>query len=134
MALLCTVALSVGLLAGCGSSSGDSQSNAESGSTGEGGKVVMLACEPEVPAEKTASVNDFLDALLEERGHEFYYEGHRRIDLIRFNKYYTIMDAIGCTPTSQYFPIPNYAVDQATDMGYTLTQYFTRPDYDGPQR
>ena len=88
----------------------------------------------DLPAEKTASVNDFLDALLEERGHEFYYEGHRRIDLIRFNKYYTIMDAIGCTPTSQYFPIPNYAVDQATDMGYTLTQYFTRPDYDGPQR
>ena len=88
----------------------------------------------DLPAEKTTSVNAFLDALLEERGHEFYYEGHRRIDLIRFNKYWTIMDAIGCTPTSQYFPIPNYAVDQAADMGYTLTQYFTRPDYDGPQR
>ncbi len=71
---------------------------------------------------------------MEERRHEVEEEGQCRIDLIRVKQYYTIMDAIGCTPTSQYFHIPNYAVDQATDMGYTLTQYFTRPDYDGPQR
>ena len=54
MALLCTVAMSVGLLAGCGSSSGDNQSVSGSDNTGNGGKVVMLACEPEVPAEKEA--------------------------------------------------------------------------------
>lgn len=54
MALLCTVAMSVGLLAGCGSSSGDNQSVSGSDNTGDGGKVVMLACEPEVPAEKEA--------------------------------------------------------------------------------
>lgn len=52
MALLCTVAMSVGLLAGCGSSSGDNQSVSGSDNTGNGGKVVMLACEPEVPQRK----------------------------------------------------------------------------------
>ena len=40
MALLCTVAMSVGLLAGCGSSSGDNQSVSGSDNTGNGGKVV----------------------------------------------------------------------------------------------
>lgn len=45
MALLCTVAMSVGLLAGCGSSSGDNQSVSGSDNTGDGGKVVRLACE-----------------------------------------------------------------------------------------
>ena len=34
MALLCTVAMSVGLLAGCGSSSGDNQSVSGSDNTG----------------------------------------------------------------------------------------------------
>ena len=44
MALLCTVAMSVGLLAGCGSTSGDNQSVSGSDNTGDAGKVVMLAC------------------------------------------------------------------------------------------
>ena len=39
MALLCTVAMSVGLLAGCGSSSGDNQSVSGSDNTGDGGKA-----------------------------------------------------------------------------------------------
>ena len=34
-----------------------------------------------------ASVEDFLDKLLEERGHEFYFEGVRRQDLIRHGKF-----------------------------------------------
>lgn len=38
-------------------------------------------------ATKTGSAESFLDALLEERGHEFYFEGLRRQDLIRFGKY-----------------------------------------------
>ena len=33
------------------------------------------------------SVEDFLDKLLEERGHEFYFEGVRRQDLIRHGKF-----------------------------------------------
>ena len=59
------------------------------------------------------------------------YEGGRKVDLIRFNKYNTIMTAYGRTPSSQYFPLPNYAVEQAEKSGFTLTQYFTRTDYDG---
>ena len=89
---------------------------------------------PGLSAEKTASVDAFLDALLAERGHEFLYEGFRKIDLIRFGKYYQTMSALDRTPTSQYWPIPNFSVEQAKEAGYTLTQYYTRPDYDGPQK
>ncbi len=55
------------------------------------------------------------DALLQERGWEFFYEGKRRADLIRFGKYDTIVNAylvrIGQTPAivmpkNQYFPYP----------------------------
>ena len=57
LALLCAAVLSVGMLAGCGSSSG-SQGSGTSGSSdeqsGEGGKVVMLACVPDVAEEQTA--------------------------------------------------------------------------------
>ena len=85
-------------------------------------------------ADKTASVDAFLDALLLERGHELLFEGCRKIDLIRFGKYYQTMSARGRTPDSEYFPIPNFSVEQAKNSGYTFTQYYTRPDYDGPQK
>lgn len=71
----------------------------------------------------------FLDALLAERGHEFLYEGGRKIDLIRFNVYRKTMKLYGRTPSSQYFPIAQYAVDQATTAGKVLTQIYERPDY-----
>lgn len=87
----------------------------------------------DLPASATGSVSAFLDALLTERGHELMYEGCRKVDLIRFNKYYTNMRAFGRTPSSQYFPLPNFAVQQAEESGLTLTQYFTRDDYDGPK-
>ncbi|MBL3940594.1 RagB/SusD family nutrient uptake outer membrane protein, partial [Bacteroides thetaiotaomicron] len=38
-------------------------------------------------ARQTSSKDAFLDAILEERAKEFLYEGQRKIDLIRFNKY-----------------------------------------------
>lgn len=88
----------------------------------------------DLSADKTSSVDKFMDALLIERGHELMYEGCRKIDLIRFNKYYTIMTEYGRTPTSQYFPIPNYSVNQAAEAGYELSQYFSRDDYDGPKK
>lgn len=88
----------------------------------------------DLTSDKTASVSAFLDALLEERGHELFYEGERKVDLIRFGKYYTLMSASGRTPTSEYFPLPNYAVQQAEASGYTLDQYYTRDNYDGPKR
>ena len=85
-------------------------------------------------ADKTANVQTFLDALLDERGHELFYECQRKIDLIRFNKYYTKMKEYGREPSSEYFPIPDYAVQQAAASGYTLTQYYTRDNYDGPKK
>lgn len=83
---------------------------------------------------RTSSVDEFLDAILDERGHELYFEGGRKVDLIRFNKYYTKMKDAGRAPTSQYFPIPDYAIRQAERNGKILEQYFTRDDYDGPKR
>lgn len=84
-------------------------------------------------SDKTSTVSAFMDALLEERGHELWFEGCRKIDLIRFGKYYSTMSALGRTPTSEYIPIPDYAVDQAANSGYDLKQYFTRDNYDGPK-
>ena len=84
-------------------------------------------------AEATASVSAFLDALLMERGHEFFWEGQRKIDLIRFGKYHTIMTADGREPSAQYLPMPNFAMEEAEAAGITLERYFFRDDYDGPK-
>lgn len=90
----------------------------------------------DLPNSATSSVAAFMDALITERGHELLFEGCRKIDLIRFNRYYTTMSAFGesRTPTSQYVPIADYAVQMAERAGKTLTQYFTRDDYDGPKK
>lgn len=83
-------------------------------------------------SDKTSSLSNFLDALLAERGHELMYEGCRKVDLIRFGKYYTTMKEYGRTPSSEYFPIPNYAIEQAEATGCSLSQYFYTSNYDGP--
>jgi len=78
-------------------------------------------------ADQTSSKEAFLDAILLERGHELFFEGFRKIDLIRFNKYATNCAIYkGQLPTHQYMPLPNYAVNQATEHGCTLTQTFER--------
>ena len=41
----------------------------------------------DLPSVTTNTKDAFLNAILIERGHEFFYEGNRKIDLIRFNKY-----------------------------------------------
>lgn len=60
------------------------------------------------------------DAILQERGWEFFYEGKRRADLIRMGKYDVIVNAyltrIGQTPTismpkNKYFPYPQAQVN-----------------------
>ena len=60
------------------------------------------------------------NAILQERGWEFFYEGKRRADLIRFNKYDVIVNAylqrIGqpatiSMPKNRYFPYPQNQVD-----------------------
>lgn len=88
----------------------------------------------DLASDKTSSVSAFLDAIYMERGHELYYEGCRKVDMIRFGRYYTDMKATGREPSSEYFPIPNYAVQQAEQSGYKLTQYYTRDNYDGPMK
>lgn len=88
---------------------------------------------PNLTSDKTVSVDAFMEALLAERGHELWFEGCRKIDLIRFGKYYTTMKALGRTPTSEYIPLPDYAVEQAAKNGYDLRQYYTRDNYDGPK-
>jgi starch-binding outer membrane protein, SusD/RagB family len=67
---------------------------------------------------------------LMERGHELFYEGHRKIDLVRFNKYRrNCILYKGLTPTHQYMPLPNFAVQQAESYGKTLVQTFERPGF-----
>ncbi len=85
----------------------------------------------ELPSSYTASAEVFLDELLTERGREFWFEGIRKIDLIRFNQY-----AKRCKqtkkkiPTHQYMPIPNYAVDEAADLGKELVQTWSREGWE----
>jgi hypothetical protein len=89
---------------------------------------------PPLSGAATASYDGFMEALLAERGHEFLYEGQRKIDLIRFNKYRHNIRAIkDRTPTHQYLPIPDYAVRQAGEYGKSLTQTYERPGYDQDQ-
>lgn len=82
-------------------------------------------------SSKTDSAEHFLDALLDERGHEFWFEGMRKVDLIRFNRYAQRVRATkGTVPTHQYMPIPDYAVNEAAEIGKTLVQEFSREGWD----
>ena len=77
----------------------------------------------------TVSKDTFFNAILLGRGHEFLYEGCRKVDLIRFNVYIITMSKSSRTPTNQYFPLPQYTIDKATASEKTLTQIYERPDY-----
>lgn len=81
----------------------------------------------DLTAAQTSGKEAFLDAILTERGHELYYEGCRKIDLIRHNKYarkvYEVKKTI---PTHQYMPLPDYAVRACEENGVVLEQTFQR--------
>lgn len=72
----------------------------------------------DLTAAQTASPDAFLAAILTERGHEFWYEGLRRQDLIRFDKYVEYGNARvkranaglypGKTGTPNYNAVPDY--------------------------
>lgn len=81
----------------------------------------------ELPATATTTKEAFLEAILKERGHELFWEGNRKIDLIRFNKYAQEMyKSKGALPTHQYMPVPNYAVEQSVSYGKELKQTWER--------
>ncbi len=79
----------------------------------------------------TASAEEFLDELLTERGREFWFEGMRKIDLIRFNQYAKrCKESKKKIPSHQYVPIPNYAVEEAAKLGKELTQTWSREGWE----
>lgn len=63
-----------------------------------------------------------LDILFRERGFEFYWEMLRRTDMIRFGKYEgTWTEKTSTDKSKRLFPIPQSAIDGASDMpGYLL--------------
>lgn len=64
-----------------------------------------------------------LDLLLRERGFEFYWEMLRRSDLIRFGKYEgTWTEKTNADPTKRIFPIPQTAIDGASNLPGYLQQ------------
>ena len=81
-------------------------------------------------AANTSSAEKFLNAILVERSHELFYEGCRKIDLIRFNSYARVTSKVkGEVPTRQYVPLPNYAIEAAAANGCVLEQHYSRPDW-----
>ena len=85
----------------------------------------------DLSVQQTATKEAFLDVILDERSKEFLYEGHRKIDLIRFNKYaQACFKAKEMLPTHQYMPLPNYLVEQAKSYGKDLSQTYSRPHWE----
>ncbi len=59
-----------------------------------------------------------LDQILEERGREMFWEGHRRQDLIRFGKFNNAWwEKPASTPDRKTFPIPQWAIDANPNLG-----------------
>lgn len=68
-----------------------------------------------VSASESASKNAFRDMLFMERAHELYFEGERKMDLIRMNKVQSALATVGKTPGPNYnlFPLPDYAINNS---------------------
>ena len=66
-----------------------------------------------LPATATASKAAFNDAILRERGWEFYFEGIRKIDLVRHGKWASALEAAGKVThgPSELFPVPQYVIN-----------------------
>lgn len=62
-------------------------------------------------AAETASTEAFNDAILRERAFDLYFEGVRKMDLVRHGKWESALEAAGKTPGPALFPVPQYAID-----------------------
>jgi len=69
--------------------------------------------ETEIPDLKSLTQAQFREAVLQERGWELSFEGHRRWDLLRTGKYVDAMKAIGITADAKHllYPIPLPEID-----------------------
>ena len=73
----------------------------------------------EIPANATSSIDAFLAYILEERGREFYFEGWRRDDLLRYGQYISNAQARGKTAARDYhkrMPIPVSVVNESNGV------------------
>lgn len=77
-----------------------------------------------VTDSEKASKDAFRNMLFIERGHELYFEGLRKMDLIRMNKIQSALTGAGKTPPAdenkyKLFPLPDYAINNSNGQ---LTQ------------
>jgi starch-binding outer membrane protein, SusD/RagB family len=83
--------------------------------------IVRAARTATTPAAPLTSMS--LDLLFRERGFEFYWEMVRRTDMIRFGKYEgTWTEKSNSDKTKRLFPIPQTAVDAASNLKGYLSQ------------
>ncbi len=81
----------------------------------------------DLPSVTTNTKDAFLNAILIERGHEFFYEGNRKIDLIRLIN--TRKKCIRHNADASIHADSNYAVEQAISYGKELKQTWERPGW-----
>lgn len=67
----------------------------------------------ELSGLEIASKEAFREAILRERGWELYFEGQRRVDLLRHNKWTSALSSVGKKPNpgTALFPVPQYMLD-----------------------
>jgi len=66
-----------------------------------------------------ASPAAFREAILRERGCELFFEGQRRVDLVRMGKFMEKVTASGKIPsgtTQGLFPVPQYMMDRGLEQ------------------
>lgn len=91
------------------------QAGPSSGAQGYVNTVRSRAGLADLSGAAIASKDAFRDAVLRERGWELYFEGQRRIDLIRMGKWTQALAAVGKTPkpagANGLYPVPQYMLD-----------------------